>query len=84
MPSSPIHPTALGNNMHHRTLSRGTRNHGQDPAIKTQVLESPKALPITENELPSMVVRPPCWKPPMVRPPSLSVHVAGVEPSCTE
>jgi hypothetical protein len=31
----------------------------QDPARRTQVIESPKALPITYNELPSMDGVPP-------------------------
>jgi hypothetical protein len=51
MPSfSSIRPTALRNNLNHETLSESTRNDGEDPARRTQVMESPKTLPISYNE----------------------------------
>ena len=47
---SPIRPNALGNHLNHKTLSIGTRNHGQGPASKTQMLKSPRALLNSYNE----------------------------------
>jgi hypothetical protein len=44
--------------------------------MKTQVIESSTALPISYNESLSKDGAPPCWKPPMVRPPPLPVPVA--------
>jgi hypothetical protein len=36
--------------MNHETLSESIRNDGEDPARRTQVMESPKTLPISYNE----------------------------------
>jgi hypothetical protein len=49
----------LINQMAHKTPPEWSRNDGQDPAMKTQVLEFPEALPISWNELPSMNGAPP-------------------------
>jgi len=56
-----MHPI---NQMAHKTPSECTRSNGQDPAMKTQVLESSKALPITRNELPSIDGVPPLLETP--------------------
>jgi hypothetical protein len=36
--------------MNHENLSEITRNDGEDPARRSQVMESPKTLPISYNE----------------------------------
>jgi hypothetical protein len=57
-----------------------TRSDVQGPAMKTQVIESPKALPISYNESFSKDGAPPLLETPMVRPPSLLVPVAVKNP----
>jgi hypothetical protein len=36
--------------LYHKNLSESTTNDGEDPARRTQVIESPKTLPISYNE----------------------------------
>ena len=54
----------LINQMAPETPPEWTRSYVQGPVIKTQVIESPKALPITCNELPSMDGVPPLLETP--------------------
>ena len=62
--SPPIHPMHPINQMTHKNPLECSRSNGHNPAMKTQVLESTEALPITWNELLSMVVVPPLLETP--------------------
>jgi hypothetical protein len=85
MPSfSSIRPTALGNNLNHKTLSKSTRNDGEDPARRTQVIESPKTLSISYNESLSKDGAPPLLETPNGAPSFSSCACGCVEPSCTD
>jgi len=62
--------------MAHKTPPEWTRFDVQDPAMKTKVLESPGALPVTCNKLPSMDGAPPLLETPNGAP-SLSSYACG-------
>jgi hypothetical protein len=83
MPSfSSIRPTALRNNLNHETLSESTRNDGEDPARRTQLIESPKSLPISYNKPLSKDGTPPLLETLNWCALSLSAHEIDVESSC--
>jgi hypothetical protein len=74
--SPPIRPMHLINQMAHTTPPEWTRSDGKDPAMETQMLESPEALLINYNELPSMNGVPPLLETPNGAP-SLSSCACG-------
>jgi len=61
---SPIRPRHPINQMAHETPLECTRSNGQDPTMKTQVLESVEALTIPWNKPPSKNGVPPLLETP--------------------
>ena len=64
--------------MNHETLSESTRNDGENPARRTQVMESPKTLPISYNEFLSKDGAPLLLE--TLKWCALSLHTTDIEP----
>jgi hypothetical protein len=75
-------PHCSRNNLSHKTISESTRSDVQGPAMKTQVIESSTALPISYNESLSKDGAPPLLETPNWCALSLSAHETDVESSC--
>jgi hypothetical protein len=75
-------PHCSRNNMNHKIVSKSTRSDVQGPAMKTQVIESSMALPISYNESLSKDGVPLLLESLNWCTLSLSAHEADIESSC--
>jgi hypothetical protein len=75
-------PHCSRNNLSHKTVSESTRSDVQGPAMKTQVIESSMALPISYNESLSKYGVPLLLESLNWCALSLSAHETDVESSC--